>query len=142
HPYGLHPFPTRRSSDLKFKQLSGSMRNAFGVQAEIDARVMPAGTSIIAREFSPAEPEPTPMNSIRQFTVSANLNSLETRREVLELEARAEREAQRLREALAEEIREGRLVVRREGLAVVIQILERDSFASGRAEIDPAFMPT
>lgn len=126
----------------KFKELSGSMRNAFGVQAEIKARVMPAGTSVFTREFSPAEPEPTPMNTIRQFTVNGNLNALETRRRILELEERAEREAERLREALAEEIREGTLVVRREGIAVVIQILEKDSFASGRSEVDPAFLPT
>lgn len=126
----------------KFKLLSGSMRDAFGVQAEIDARVLPAGTSIIAREFSPADPEPTPLNSIRQFTVTSSLNSLETRRGVIELEARAEREAERLRAALAEEIREGTLIVRREGTEIIIQILERDSFASGRSEIDPGFLPT
>src|SRR5690606_15973 len=126
----------------KFKLLSGSMRNAFGVQAEIDARVMPAGTSIIAQEFSPAEPEPTPMNSIRQHTVTSSLSSLETQRRTLELEARAEREAERLRAVLAEEIRQGTLVVRREGVQVVIQILERDSFASGRSELDLEFRPT
>lgn len=126
----------------KFKLLSGSMRNAFGVQAEIDARVMPAGTSIITREFSPAEPEPTPMNTIRQYTVSSSFSTLETQRRTLELEAQAEREAERLRALLAQEIRDGKLVVRREGVQVVIQILERDSFASGRSEVDPAFLPT
>ena len=126
----------------KFKLLSGSMRDAFGVQAEIDARVMPAGTSIIAREFSPAAPEPTALNSVRQFTVTANLNSLETRRDRAELEFRAEQQAERLRAALAGDIREGTLIVRREGVQVIIQILERDSFASGRGEVDPSFLPT
>src|SRR5690606_24995776 len=58
------------------------------------------------------------------------------------LEAQAEREAERLRALLAQEIRDGKLVVRREGVQVVIQILERDSFASGRSEVDPAFLPT
>src|SRR5690606_31074608 len=98
--------------------------------------------SIFAREFSPGSPEPTPLNSIRQFTVNSNLNSLETGRRQIELEERAEREAERLRTALADEIREGRLVVRREGTRVVIQILEKDSFASGYSEIDADFVPT
>src|SRR5690606_41420437 len=64
------------------------------------------------------------------------------RRGAIRRDGNAGREAQRLREAVAEAAREGRLVVRREGLPVVIQILERDSFASGRSEIDPAFLPT
>src|SRR5690606_10640046 len=99
-------------------------------------------TSIITREFSPAEPEPTPMNTIRQYTVSSSFSTLETQRRTLELEAQAEREAERLRALLAQEIRDGKLVVRREGVQVVIQILERDSSASGGSEVDPAFLPT
>ena len=35
----------------KFKQLSGSLKNAFGVQAEVDVKVIPKGTSIIAKEY-------------------------------------------------------------------------------------------
>ena len=37
---------------------------------------------------------------------------------------------------------DGTLIVRREGVQVIIQILERDSFASGRSEIDSSFVPT
>src|SRR6056297_2440394 len=62
---------------LKFKRLAGSMRNAFGVQAEINASDVPKGTSIIAREFSPGRPEPTPLNVVRQDTVADLKDSLE-----------------------------------------------------------------
>lgn len=62
---------------LKFKQLAGSMREAFGVQKEIDAKSIPMGTSIIAQEFSPGKPEPTPINEVRQKADDRPENTLE-----------------------------------------------------------------
>ncbi len=47
---------------MKFKRLAGSMAQAFGVQAELQVDEVPKGTSVIAREFSPGKPEPTPIN--------------------------------------------------------------------------------
>ena len=55
---------------LKYKQLAGSMAHAFGVQREIEARVPPKGINIIAREFSPGQPMPTPLNVVRQKTTA------------------------------------------------------------------------
>ena len=52
----------------KYKEMAGSMKNAFGVQREIKVREPPKGINIIAREFSPGRPEPTTMNVIRQMT--------------------------------------------------------------------------
>jgi len=62
---------------LKFKQLAGSMRNAFGVQNQINVKDIPKGTSIIAQEFSPGKPEPTPINEIRQSTTDVTQNTLD-----------------------------------------------------------------
>lgn len=53
---------------MKFKRLAGSMKEAFGVQAQINLVEPPKGMSIIAREFSPGRPEPTPINEIWQKT--------------------------------------------------------------------------
>ena len=61
----------------KFKQLSGSMKEAFGVQSEIEVRTIPKGTSVVAQEFSPGKPEPTAINQIRQFTIDSNRNTLD-----------------------------------------------------------------
>ena len=55
---------------LKYKQLAGSMAHAFGVQRDIEARDPPKGINIIAREFSPGQPQPTPLNVVRQKTTS------------------------------------------------------------------------
>ncbi len=54
---------------LKFKEVVKSMEKAFGVQREIPAHEIPMGTSIIAQEFSPGEPKPTPLNTIQQQTI-------------------------------------------------------------------------
>ena len=51
-----------------YKELSGSMKDAFGVQREIKAKESPRGINIIAREFSPGRPQPTVTNEVRQMT--------------------------------------------------------------------------
>ncbi len=131
----------------KFKELAGSVQEAFGVQTDIEVRSIPKGTSLIAREFSPGTPEPTVVNTIRQFTINSNFNSLDVRisdrlRELEESERQARETAERLRQALMEEIEEGRLLIRQEDADVIIQILERDSFASGQAALVQSFVPT
>jgi chemotaxis protein MotB len=52
----------------KFKRLAGSMESAFGVQARLRVEEIPKGTSVIAQQFSPGKPEPTPINEIYQHT--------------------------------------------------------------------------
>jgi flagellar motor protein MotB len=54
----------------KYKEMAGSMKNAFGVQRDIQVKEPPKGINIIAREFSPGRPEPTTMNVIRQMTTN------------------------------------------------------------------------
>lgn len=51
---------------VKFKQIAGSMKHAFGVQNQIKADDIPKGTSIIALEFKPGRPEPTPLEIVNQ----------------------------------------------------------------------------
>jgi chemotaxis protein MotB len=130
----------------KFKQLAGSMQEAFGVQAEIEVKTIPKGTSLIAQEFSPGRPEQTILNEVRQFTVNSNMNSLDIGQkraiEIAEQERRAETQAEALREALAREIADGKLLIRRESTNVIVQILERDSFPSGSAALESGFLPT
>lgn len=54
---------------LKFKQIAGSMKYAFGVQNLIQVKDIPKGTSVIAQEFRPGKPEPTPIEVIMQQTI-------------------------------------------------------------------------
>lgn len=138
---------------LKFKQLAGSMREAFGVQNQIKVEDVPKGTSIITQEFSPGRPEPTPLNEVRQMTVNNDMNTLDIRsiegeNEIQdkeasqefeemqkEIEQQAEEEAVEFAAALAKEIGQGSIEVESEGSKIIIRLKEQGSFDSGRAEL-------
>ncbi|MDF2154867.1 flagellar motor protein MotB [Vibrio sp. CAU 1672] len=62
---------------LKFRQIAGSMKFAFGVQNQLEVKDIPKGTSIIAQEFSPGRPEPTPIDVIMQQTMDITQQTLE-----------------------------------------------------------------
>jgi chemotaxis protein MotB len=119
----------------KFKQLSGSMKDAFGVQAEIEAKSIPKGTSVVAQEFSPGRPDPTALPVVRQFTIDSNKSTLEILDREKELRDDMEKQAKRLRAALDEEIRNGSVSIETEGMRIIIRILEKASFDSGSADL-------
>jgi len=125
----------------KFKELSGSMKDAFGVQTEVEVRTIPKGTSVVAREFSPGKPEPTAINTVRQFTINSDKNSLDAlERRKKDLEDTQEH-ARRIREALKAEIEKGDVAVQTEGAKVIIHVLENASFDSGMADVKARFLP-
>ncbi|MBM7038133.1 flagellar motor protein MotB [Vibrio ulleungensis] len=62
---------------LKFKQIAGSMKFAFGVQNQIEVKDIPKGTSVIAQEFRPGRPEPTPIDVIMQQTIDMTRQTLD-----------------------------------------------------------------
>jgi chemotaxis protein MotB len=125
----------------KFKLMSGTLNQAFGVQTEVTTTDAPKGTSLEAQEFSPAVPEQTDDNEVRQHTVDSDLNTLDLGlemrlREIKAQEEAAERQATELRAVFRQEIDDGRLLIRQEGSNVVIQLLEKDSFPSGSAALE------
>ncbi len=131
----------------KFKQMSGSMQQAFGVQTEVTATDPPKGTSLDAKEFSPAVPEPTDQHEVRQHTVDSDLNTLDLGlqqrlRELKAQEEAADQQAQQLRAIFRQEIDDGKLLIRQEGTNVTIQLLEKDSFPSGSANLETSSVDT
>lgn len=155
---------------LRFKQLSGSMREAFGVQKEVEAEEIPTGTSIIALEFSPAQPEPTPINEVRQKVDDEPENTLEVlcrpdeaalkEQDVAgssptdsivdapsanipleEAIAQTEADAVQIASVLKEEISKGTIEVETEGRVITIRLKENGSFRSGSAELNFDFIP-
>ncbi|MCU4675316.1 flagellar motor protein MotB [Catenovulum sp. 2E275] len=62
---------------LKFKQIAGSMKFAFGVQNKLEIKDIPKGTSVIAQEFRPGRPDPTPIETIQQQTIEMTQPTLE-----------------------------------------------------------------
>ena len=143
---------------MKFKRLAGSMAQAFGVQNQLNVTDVPKGTSIIAQEFSPGIPSPTPINEIWQKTEDITEMSLEVKNneeydteagdEALEagIQARikekleelieeTQADAKELAEALNEEIVAGEIEVETEGRKIIIRIREKGSFKSGSHEL-------
>lgn len=62
----------------KYKELAGSMKDAFGVQRDVDIREMPKGVNVVAREFSAGRPDPTPLNVVQQQTTDEMRQFLDT----------------------------------------------------------------
>lgn len=129
----------------KFKVLSGSVREAFGVQAQMEVKTIPKGTSIIAREFSPGRPQETPLNEIRQHTIDSAENTLDVGVDDPgvgdEEDEKAREDAEKLRIALKDEIQNGSVVVKLDGKRIIIRILEKATFPTGDASIQPGFLP-
>ena len=131
----------------KFKQLSGSMKQAFGVQRQIKADDIPKGTSIIAMEFSPGIPQPTPFQIVEQQTTDDTKDNLEfSEGSEGDKKSLAERmyaaavesvreEAEKLVEDLKEEIETGMLEVEWSEAEITVRLKEKSTFNSGEAKL-------
>ncbi len=122
----------------KYKQVAGSMKMAFGVQDQIKAEEIPKGTSIIAQEYSPGRPDPTPIKIIQQQTIDTVKENIETIDPVTETVAEV---VEMMIEQLEEEIKEGLLELEVDEHNVMVRINEEGSFPSGSAQLNSTFIP-
>lgn len=138
----------------KYKQIAGSMKNAFGVQNQVKVMDIPKGTSIIAQEFSPGETRPTPAETINQITADTTKQSLRVGNpEAPELDAKnlseeqtkalleeklknliadTKADADKLREILKKEIDEGKSILITRGGLLPSEFAKRALFPRGR----------
>ena len=148
---------------LKFKQIAGSMKFAFGVQNQLEVTEIPKGTSVIALEFRPGRPEPTPIDIIMQHTTDSTLAELDFQPGDADRAAGQSREsgnmsgseqpdtpqtdqqtvmlAQQLAEQLSSSIEQDTIELEALGQQVVIRIRENASFPAGSAFLQPQFWP-
>jgi chemotaxis protein MotB len=147
---------------MKFKRLAGSMAQAFGVQTQLNVNDVPQGTSIIAQEFSPGKPEPTPINQIWQLQDPVPDLSLDVEcseeyeiergeegyesgvpqrvsERLQELVGETQQDAYSLAAALNEQIMDGEIEVETRGRKIIVRIREEGSFKSGSAELSPRY---
>lgn len=130
---------------LKYKMVVKSLENAFGVQREIAADSIPKGTSIIAQDFSPGDPRPTPLKEIRQDTIDETRDALEVKMDADDVAKEQAKEiaedVEKFKEALEGEIEAGLIDVESQMNRIVIRIREKGSFPSGGAKLNPQFVP-
>lgn len=151
----------------KYKQVAGSMADAFGVQNQIRATGIPMGTSVIAQEFSPGRPEPTLEQVVQQQTQdmtrislrtgfnsngsaggdrSMSQGEVETARQLIydnlqQLQNETERDARILRSLLSGEIADRMVEIETGFRTITVRIRERGSFDSGSAVLNDDFQP-
>ncbi len=152
----------------KYKQVAGSMSEAFGVQRDIKSKEIPKGTSIIAQEFSPGKPSQT-------FTIVLQQESTDQQKQNLDFsdsdfKGKAEETQEQLKDpnqepkdepaeqpppidpaileaakmiakALNKEIELGMVEVLATPERVAIRVREKGSFQSGSAELNESFLP-
>ncbi len=144
---------------LKYKQVAGAMKLAFGVQRDVKATEIPKGTSIIAKQYSPGKPvEVTPLELMREKTTddtktnldftdspTKNNESMDPADAAEQARKQAQQEAQEEADELQQELQaaigDGLLEVEAFNDRVLIRIRERGSFGSGKAELKQAFLP-
>jgi chemotaxis protein MotB len=138
-----------------YKELAGSMKDAFGVQREIKAKEPPKGLNIVAREFSPGKPESTPFNEVRQITsqeyhefpvftdpaekAQESGDSKQGDIEALEQLARIKTDSELIAKALSDEINKGLIDLEVEEQRIILRIREKGSFQSGSANLIKPF---
>lgn len=123
----------------KYKQVAGSMKDAFGIQRIIKVKEPPKGINIIAQEFSAGTPdEKTLNNELRQHTTDDFRQYLRLPDPNIITDTVNE-EKKRLSLALANEIRDGFVEVDVIDETIVVRILERGSFRSGSTELIEPF---
>lgn len=126
---------------IKFKQIAGSMKMAFGVQNQIQVEDIPKGTSVIKSEFSPATSEPTPINTVQQSTQEATQENLKIK-DGKDKEAKENDKYKiKLEEIFAQEIEEGLIELELLGQQLIIRLKENGSFPSGSSFLQPKFKP-
>lgn len=124
----------------KFKQIAGELSKAFGVQREVPALEIPEGTSPIFDKFSPAPPQPTVLNEVKQTTTDEQpeLETLKSPTDVAvetAIQEKIQSTLEQVQSVLEPAIDDGRVNVTRDQQRIVIRVEEKGAFPSGSADL-------
>ena len=111
----------------KFKQISGSLKNAFGVQRLVPIVEQPKGTTVLSLNFSPS-PSPSVTNQMTQQTTNLEKKELEVKTKEDE-GGEKDKSAKELVEALQDAVDRGEIKVEAIGEAVKVEIGDQETQA-------------
>ncbi len=103
----------------KFKQISGSLRNAFGVQKIVPIVEQPKGTTVLSLNFSPS-PSKSVTNEMTQQTTQVNQPELEVQNKTKDGEGDSKDSSDDVVKALEEAIARGDIEVQTLGEKVIV----------------------
>ena len=110
----------------KFKQISGSLKNAFGVQRVVPIVEQPKGTTILSLNFSPS-PNPSISTDMTQQTTSTAQPDLELNQKKKDDDGGESEAADDIVRALEDAIARGEIEVETLGEAVVVNFTATDA---------------
>lgn len=110
----------------KFKQISGSLKNAFGVQRVVPIVEQPKGTTILSLNFSPS-PNPSISTDMTQQTTSTAQPDLELNQNKKDDDGGESEAADDIVRALEDAIARGEIEVETLGEAVVVNFTATDA---------------
>ena len=124
----------------KFRRVADELSKAFGVQRDIEAMQIPMGTSAVMQNFSPATPDRTLIEEVRQRAMQQQ-PQLESMRSMLETQQRQRslQVAGSVESLLEDALPEGVAEITVDEYRVVVRIAENGTFDSGTATVTPAF---
>ena len=105
----------------KFKQISGSLRNAFGIQKIVPVVEQPKGTTVISMNFSPS-PSPSVTNEMTQETTDTTQPEIEQQSKDKDSDSNGEKQgdADDLAKQLEDAIARGDIEIETLGEKVVV----------------------
>jgi len=107
----------------KYKEVSGSMKNAFGVQRLVPVVEPPKAKSIIAKQYKTAKVDPTLMNVIQEQTTDEEQPiDPELKTDLKTADSQTNADVEVLQKALAKEIAEGKVSVSIEDSKLVVKV--------------------
>lgn len=116
------------TSQPKFKNVSGSMQMAFGVQTLIPIVEPPDAQNLIATQYMTAEVEQTPVQTIEeQRTDEPQPVDPELNRDVAPADSQTNDAVEMLEKALADQIAAGKVSIIVENQTVTLNLLDPDS---------------
>ena len=106
----------------KFKQISGSLKNAFGIQRLVPVVEQPKGTTVLSLNFSPS-PSPSVSKEMTQQTTQVEQPELELKQKDKDSEgADGKQSAEALVEALEEAVARGDIEIETDGEELVVTV--------------------
>jgi len=124
----------------KFKQIAGELSKAFGVQREVPVLEVPMGTSPIFDKFSPAPPEPTVVNEVKQTNTDQQpeLETLKSPTDVAvesAIQDELDKTLEQVRSVLETAIEDGRVNLTQDHHRIIVRVEEKGAFPSGSADL-------
>jgi len=126
---------------LKYTQIAGAMKSAFGVQKVVKVPDPPKGTSMLSLTFSPTVAQAAVLDQMKQQTTDTTQQDLELKTQSKKNDFDIDAEKQKVEEALAKEIANGQVTVSIQDDQLVVELKGPGNQGEPDKDKDQGFVP-